>query len=204
MLALLEGHPSARIELVDRFVHHVERVLARILGQDADLEDLVHEVFERALRAMNTLQDPSALRAWITGIAVVTARECIRRRTRGRWLRFVGSEELPEIEIEGPDHESREALRVTYAVLDRLGAEDRIAFVLRHVEGLELVDVAEATGASLNTNAASVRKRLAAFDDRLAVSPRRSSRRIWGGSSRRGCRGSERLALAAVAHATPV
>jgi RNA polymerase sigma-70 factor (ECF subfamily) len=176
VLALLDGHPSAKIELVDRYVDLVERILARILGHDADLEDLAHEVFARALRAIGTLQDPGALKAWLTGIAVVTARECIRGRARGRWLRFFASDELPEVETDGPDHESREALRVTYAVLDRLGAEDRIVFVLRHVEGLELVDVAGASGTSLNT----VKRRLARAERRfLALAEHEPALKPW-------------------------
>lgn len=176
VFALREGHPSAKIELVDRYARHVERILARILGHDADLEDLVHEVFARSLKSIGTLIEPSALRAWLTGIAVITAREHIRGGVRGRWLRFFANDELPEVETDGPDHESREALRVTYAVLDRLGPEDRIAFALRHVEGLELAEVASASGASLNT----IKRRLARAERRfLALAEREPALKPW-------------------------
>jgi hypothetical protein len=44
VLALREGHPAAKAELFDRYVRHVERILARILGQDTELADLLHEL----------------------------------------------------------------------------------------------------------------------------------------------------------------
>ncbi len=164
VLALLEGHPAAKAELFDRYMRHVERILARMLGHDADLADLLHEVFVRSLGAIGTLEDARALKAWLTGIAVVTAREHLRRRIRGRWLRFFAPEDLPEVGGAAPDDEGREALRATYAVLARLGADDRIAFALRHVEGLELRDVADACGVSLNT----IKRRLARAESRFS------------------------------------
>jgi RNA polymerase sigma-70 factor (ECF subfamily) len=176
VFALRQGHPSAKIELVDRYVRHVERILARILGRPAELEDLVHEVFARSLQSIVALKDPSALRPWLTGIAVVTAREYIRGRIRGRWLRFFATEEVPEIEVDGPDHESREALRVTYAVLDRLGTDERVAFALRHIECLELADVASASGTSLNT----IKRRLARAERRfLALAEHEPALKPW-------------------------
>jgi RNA polymerase sigma-70 factor (ECF subfamily) len=42
-------------------------------------------------------------------------------------------------------------LRRFYAILDRLGAEERTAFALRHLEGFKLEEVAEALGTSLAT-----------------------------------------------------
>ena len=176
VLALREGHPAAKVELFDRYVRHVERIVTRILGQDAELADLLHEVFARSLGAIGTLEDPGALKGWLTGIAVLTAREWIRRRARGRWLRFFAPEDLPEVEDATPDGEGREALRATYAVLDRLGADDRIAFALRYVEGLELKDVAAACDVSLNT----IKRRLARAEDRFsALAAREPALRPW-------------------------
>ena len=54
---------------------------------------------------------------------------------------------LPEVAREVED-ESREALSRLHALLDRLDDASRIAFVLRYIEGFELVDVASALGVS--------------------------------------------------------
>ena len=174
--ALVADEPSARAELFDRHAPHVQRVLARVLGHDSELPDLLHEVFARALAQIELLADPSALKAWLTGIAVFTAREQIRRRTRGRWLRFFASEDLPDLPAVSAGEEVRESLRATYAVLGRLPVDDRIAFALRFIEGLELGDVAAACGVSINT----IKRRLARAETRfLALARREPSLHDW-------------------------
>jgi len=176
VLALLEGHPAAKIELFDRYVRLVERILTRILGHDAELGDLVHEVFARSFSCIPSLSDPAALKGWLTAIAVITARDCIRRRARGRWLLFLDSQEVPDIESQEASDEVREALRVTYRLLDRLGADDRIAFVLRYIEELELKDVAAACDVSLNT----IKRRLARSERRFsALAEREPALKPW-------------------------
>jgi RNA polymerase sigma-70 factor (ECF subfamily) len=174
--ASLGGNSAARAELFDRHAPHVQRILLRILGHDAELADLLHEVFARALDQLGTLDDPSALKGWLTGIAVFTAREQIRRRVRGRWLRFFAAEELPELPAVVAGEDVREALHATYAVLDRLGADDRIAFALRFVEGLELSVIAAACDVSLNT----IKRRLVRAERRfVALAEREPSLRDW-------------------------
>lgn len=174
--ALIAGNPAARAVLFDRYVGHVERILVRILGHDCELADLLHEVFARSLAAIETLEDPAALKAWLTGVAVLTARESLRRRARGRWLRFFPAEDLPEVEAAIADEETREALRATYRVIDRLCVDDRIAFALRFIDGLELTDVAAACRVSLNT----VKRRLARAERRfVAYASREPALRGW-------------------------
>ena len=167
--ALVRGDPAARAELFDRHASHAQRVLARVLGHDAELADLLHEVFARVLAQIESLEDPAALKWWLTTIAVFTAREHIRRRMRGRWLRFFASEDLPDLPVAGADEEVRESLRRTYAVLDRLGVDDRIAFSLRFIEGLDFAEVAAACGVSLNT----IKRRLARAEKRFVALARR-------------------------------
>ncbi len=173
---LRSGHPAAKAEFFDRYAGHVERILVRILGHEQDLADLLHEIFARAFAGHGTLRDPRALKPWLTGIAVLTAREFIRRRARGRWLRFFAAEALPEVEAAPSDEDAREALRATYAVLDRLGADERVAFALRYFEGMELTAVAAACRVSLNT----IKRRLDRAERRfLAFAEREPALETW-------------------------
>jgi RNA polymerase sigma-70 factor, ECF subfamily len=103
------------------------------------------------------LEDPNALRSWLTRITVFTARGRIRRRVRWRFIRFLGFDELPDLPAPQVDAEVSEALRATYRALDRLPPDERIAFALRFVDGMELNDVARACHISL----ATVKRRLA-------------------------------------------
>jgi RNA polymerase sigma-70 factor, ECF subfamily len=169
--ALLSGHPGAPAELFDRYGAHVERVLAAVLGVDDELPDLLHEVFARALADVGALDQPDRLRAWLTSIAVHTARGCIRRRRRGRWLRFWAPEELPEFRAPASEAtlEAREALAAIYRILRELPEPERIAFSLRFIGGLELVDVAAACRTSLS----SLKRRLARAEGRFMELARR-------------------------------
>jgi RNA polymerase sigma-70 factor (ECF subfamily) len=149
------GDERALVELFDRHRAHVRRILLRVLGPDFELDDLVQDVFVAALEGLARLEDPKMFRRYLTSTAVFTARARIRKRKRWRpFLRFMA--EPPE-SLRHPAPEVTEAMRATYRVLDVLPVEERIAFTLRFVEGMELTEVADAVGVSL----ATVKRRLA-------------------------------------------
>jgi RNA polymerase sigma-70 factor (ECF subfamily) len=151
--ALCQRQPAALAAFHDRYATHLLRVLVRILGQDGELEDLLHEVFARALGSIHTLRDPACLTPWMVKVAVLTARTCLQRRQRGRWLRFFAPDELAEADLAEYDQDwsAQAELRLTYELLDRLPAEERIVFALRFIAEMELTAVAEASNVSLAT-----------------------------------------------------
>jgi RNA polymerase sigma-70 factor (ECF subfamily) len=155
--ALRAGRPEARHALFDRYGGDVERVLYRILGPDQEITDLLQDVFLAALGSIDKLRQPEALRGWLTGIAVRKARKCILRRRRWRFIQLLPPSELPEREAVLPPAEVSEALQRTYALLERLPADERVAFALRFIDSMELTDVAAACEVSL----ATIKRRLA-------------------------------------------
>src|SRR6185369_17982866 len=74
---LRRGEPAARAALFDRYAKHVRRVLVRVIGLDGEIGDLLHEVFLTALEKVSQIENEEALKAWLTGIAVFTARAAI-------------------------------------------------------------------------------------------------------------------------------
>ena len=155
--AFRRGDPGARVALYERYADHVHRVLYRMLGFHRDLADLHHDVFVRALSSLPGLQDPSAFKGWLTMIAVHAARSWITRKKRLRWLWFLPTEELPEAPSSAASGEVLHALLATYAVLDALPVDERIAFALRFIDGMELTEVA----AACETSLATIKRRLA-------------------------------------------
>jgi RNA polymerase sigma-70 factor (ECF subfamily) len=146
------GARVAACALFDRHGHHVERLLFSLLGPEPETEDLLHEVFLKAIESIANLDDPAKLRSWLNGITVHAARQWIRRRTRRRWLSFVA--ELPEPAPRPPGtsaEEISEATRCTFEVLRGMSADDRVLFSLRFVEGMEMADIAVACDVSLST-----------------------------------------------------
>ena len=161
--SILNGEDRGRETLYDRHAPHVRRVLVRCLGTQRDVADHLQDVFEQAFRDLGKLRDPKALKAWLTRIAVHLARAQIRRNSRRRWLRLLPPDELPEQIAPVASREVSDALRATYRILEQLGADERIAFALRFIEGMLLEEVAAAAGCSLATAKRRIRRAEAAF-----------------------------------------
>ncbi|MDP9151084.1 MAG: sigma-70 family RNA polymerase sigma factor [Myxococcota bacterium] len=156
--------------LFERYGGYVERLVVRVLGIDSEVPDIINEVFARTLENVDNLRDPAAFKGWIGSIAIFTARVFLRRRrTRRRWLRFVSPEELPEMAATNALPEVSQVLKRTYVVLDTLPADERIAFALRFVDGMELTAIAEVVGVSL----ATVKRRLGRAQQLFAAAAQR-------------------------------
>jgi RNA polymerase sigma-70 factor (ECF subfamily) len=155
--ALCAGQAAGGAALYDRYRDHVRRVLVRVLGPGSELGDLIQDVFISAIDGIARLDEPDALRGWLTSIAVFRARAEIRARSRSRWFPLFGHDELPERTATVATPELEEAVKRTYDVLTKLAPDERIAFALRFIDGMELVEVADACAISLST----VKRRLA-------------------------------------------
>jgi RNA polymerase sigma-70 factor (ECF subfamily) len=162
--AVVDGEGWAASLAWHRYGSMVYGLFARSLGSTAECEDLTQEVFASVFEALHTLRDASALRSFIYSCALRRLRSHLRgRRLRSIFLLF-GPEELPDPAAREADSEGRETLARFYAILDTLSANDRTAYVLRTIEGLSLLEVAAATGASL----ATVKRRIARASSRIA------------------------------------
>ena len=155
--SLRAGKRSATTELYRRYAEYLERLLYRVLGWDADIPDLVQEVFLHALAGIGGFRGNFAeLKPWLTRIAVYTARGCIRKRSLRKWLRLKTPEEMPESTALVASPEEIETLRRAYAAIEKLPAKERVPFTLRYIAEMDLLEVADACEVSL----ATVKRRL--------------------------------------------
>jgi RNA polymerase sigma-70 factor (ECF subfamily) len=163
---LRRGELWARAALFDRYVPHVEEVLRSILGPElhGEMADVIHDTFVQALASLHRLRDPTVVVPWIQTIATYTAYRTLRRRRARRWLLFWEPDELPEVHDDGIDTDVLEAYRRAYSLLQRMPADERIAFALRHVQGMELAQIAVVCEVSL----ATVKRRLGRAEQRFA------------------------------------
>jgi RNA polymerase sigma-70 factor, ECF subfamily len=159
--AVIGKDPIAIAELYDRYAGLVRRVLIRALGTDVDVDDVVQETFLTVVRRIAGLRDPAALRSFVVSVTLRLAKNELRKRALRRW---VGLDELVEPPVTpASDDAARESVRRVYAALSRMGPDLRLIFVLRHVEGLELIELAAAAGCSL----ATIKRRLARAESRF-------------------------------------
>jgi RNA polymerase sigma-70 factor (ECF subfamily) len=153
---VIAGRADAASALYERHVEAIQRLVFRLMGPDTELEDVVHDIFLRALESIPRLRDPAALRPWLFGIAIRAVRIRIQKRMRQRWLTVMPPENIPEVATV-PDMAMGEALRDVYGILQQLPVDERIALVLHRVEGLALEEAA----ANCETSLATFRRRLA-------------------------------------------
>lgn len=161
---LRQRKPGAQAAFFRRYHDYVERLLTRVLGFDRDLPDLVQDVFVAALKSAPGFRgDEGALGSWVGQIAIYTARGCIRRRKALRWLDFRPTSTFEAVSAPAWKPEDQQALAHAYAALDRLPANERIVFVLRAIEGMEVGEVC----AMLDISAATVKRRTKAAQERF-------------------------------------
>ncbi len=158
--AVARNDHLAAANFFDRFQKDVNKIVWHILGADPDHDDLVQQAFLQMLRALSRgdrIENPGA---WVRTVTVNTVRTELRRRARRRarqkeFDRLIVSEET------STDYRARRLLQRCYAILDRLEENERIAFVLRHMEGYTLQETADACQCSL----ATIKRRLAKAHD---------------------------------------
>jgi RNA polymerase sigma-70 factor (ECF subfamily) len=151
VLAAARGDADAIAVVWDRYAGLVRSVLRGALGPDLAVEDLLQEVFIALVKGAKSIQDGAALRGYLVGIAVRLAALELRRRKVRRWVMLSPTGELPDTAVMPRDSDSRQALQALYRVLDQLGNRRRLAFVLRHVQGMGLAEVASALKVSEST-----------------------------------------------------
>jgi len=170
--ALLHGlqnsEPGAQAAFFDSYERDVRKVLVRILGTSPDVADALQDTFIRAFKSALQVKDALALRGWVLRVGVSVAIDHLRRRQRQRWLVF-SSDATVDAPAEGVAPELRAALRDTYRVLDKLPNEERIAFALRHIDEMELAEVADACNVSL----ATIKRRLVRAETRFRTLAKR-------------------------------
>jgi RNA polymerase sigma-70 factor, ECF subfamily len=146
-----------------RYSAYVARVAVRLMGTDSELDDVVQEVFIEAHRGLQTLREPGAVRAWLARICV---RRTVRRLRRRRLLSFLSLDAMTETDEPldpGSSPERQAEVRKLYRMLDAMPVEERVVWVLRHVEGESLDAIVVLCGCSKST----VQRRLRAAQARF-------------------------------------
>jgi RNA polymerase sigma-70 factor (ECF subfamily) len=140
------------IEMIYR-VHGpaIARWVASLGGPEADVEDLVQEVFVVVQEQLPRFRGRSRLTTWLYGIAS----HVVSNRRRRRWFGKEQSDGLDRlISPTAPLEEAVEAAdrrRRVYAVLDRLNERQRTLLVLFEIEERSGEEVAELLGVRLET-----------------------------------------------------
>ena len=150
----LAGEGDASAQLAALYQAHADfavRVARQLGAPEAELEDVVHDVFLVVHRRRAEFQaDRGSMRAWLYGIC----RNVVYHHSRGRTRAELRLQRLPEPEPRpGPDDElaRARARAVVQEFLDGLDEGRRMVFALIEIEGMPAPEVAQALGVNLNT-----------------------------------------------------
>lgn len=160
--AILAGERRAEEMLYRRYAPSVLRLATRLLRSNEDGMDVLQDAFVTAFEDVKSLRDHDAFRGWIHWIAVRLVHRRFRRRRPLGWLGLGGSEDvsLETLADETVSQESRMELRWLDEALARVDDCARSAWMLRHVEGLTLDEIAAVCDCSL----ATAKRRIACAD----------------------------------------
>jgi RNA polymerase sigma-70 factor (ECF subfamily) len=144
-----------------RYVPMVRATVRRLQGNSADAEDAVQDTFVTAFEIWQQLREPEHAKSWLMMIAVRKVQKRFRRR---RLLRALGLDQTTDdVTLEGLARpglgsEARAELALLDAAMRVLAPDVRVAWMLRHVEGASLEEVASLCDCSL----ATAKRRIAA------------------------------------------
>lgn len=168
----LGGDSTAFEQIILRYETRVMTIAARILGTRDDARDVAQEVFLRAFKYLHRLDAHKPIEPWLVRITVNVCRDAARTRRRRRDT--FPDIDPPEIIDETPDPYAgliqKQERRVLRRALERLPDKERLAIVLRDIEGLSTTEVASILQSSESTVRSQVsrgRLRLKAEIDRL-------------------------------------
>lgn len=177
------GDENAFRALVARVAPTVYRIAYRMLGRDAEAQDVVQETFIRVWQQLGKVRDHAAIKAWICRIARNLCADRLRAEKR-RPADALDEAELSDlaaaIERAGrapktPEEQvvSAEERAALLALVATLREKHRMVLLLRMVEGMRCEEIAATLGCPVGT----VESRLHRARGELAGKLERAARR---------------------------
>lgn len=154
------GDDAAFESLFRRHHRRIYSIAYGMLRNESDAADATQEAFVRAYRSLPRLEAEGAFGGWLAQIAVNICRDYLKRpRIVARSIDEPVGEEGAEYRLELPDwsdNPERATLDTELsAVLDKaigtLSEDHRAVVTMHHIEGMDVLDIAEVLGVSEGT-----------------------------------------------------
>jgi RNA polymerase sigma-70 factor (ECF subfamily) len=158
------GDEQAFIRIVEHYYPRCLRFARNMLGNEHDAEEAVQDTFVRVHDSFSRFREDARFDPWLFRILANRCRSLMARNRRHRAVIEYG--ELPPAASAEPETGADWAEEVRM-VLDSLPAEQREAFLLRHVEDMSYEDIAVLTGAGLSALRMRVKRACDALRARL-------------------------------------
>ena len=179
--AVLRGEVDRYAQLVDRYQAAAFRLALGLVGHYEDAKDASQEAFMNAYRALGRFRGGAKFSTWLYRIVVNECHDLVRRRARAPVISAAVGQPDPDdpntsifVDVDDPTADPSAAVinrelgrRLTQAI-GALPMRQRTAFVLHHVHGLDLTDVADVMKCHVGTVKSHVFRATAMLRTQLA------------------------------------
>jgi RNA polymerase sigma-70 factor (ECF subfamily) len=175
----LGGDSAAFEQIIIRYERRVLSFAMKLLGASDDAQDAAQEVFLRAFKYLHRLDLRKPIEPWLMQMTMNVCRNIGRNRQR-RWHTF---SQMVEPDV-GPADDSadphadlaeEQQRQILWRALDTLPEKERMAVVLRDIEGRSTSEVAEILGSTETTVRSQISrgrvKMKEAIDDMIGGQP---------------------------------
>jgi RNA polymerase sigma-70 factor (ECF subfamily) len=161
---VLAGNKDVFGDLVERHSRTLFRVAYRLLGNEEDADEAVQETFLKAYKALERFEQRSNFGTWIYRIAINTSLDMRAKKLPGHTVQ-ISEEPEPEanemqVAAEGVTAEQvvfgQQVSRKIQKAMSQLTQTERTAFVLRHMEGKSIEEIATVLGLKQNSTKNSI------------------------------------------------
>jgi len=163
VLTPLMSKPAVEIQdfegVVQRYSSRVLRFILAAVHDPDVAETLTQDCFLKAYRNRASFRGEASLHTWLMSIAVNLVRDHARSRRFQFWRKVQQTTPGDEWIIEGlpdrsisPEQKTlvNEQVQAVWSATRNLSEKQRTVFLLRFVEDLDIIEIAEATGLSQN------------------------------------------------------
>lgn len=169
---VIGGDRDAFQILVDRYARKLYRIAWRFLESESDADDVVQDTFIKAWDKLHTFDPETSFSAWICQIAANRSRDLLRKR-RNPDRGGVAVDALPSelVSIRAEQERRLTAGEVRGDLRSALGAlseSERIAFQMRHFEGMSIDEIGHVLGTRTNATKSAIFRAVKKLREALA------------------------------------
>ena len=161
-------------QIYDATFPFIWRTVRRLGVDESAVDDVTQDVFVTVYRRLGDFEMRCAPKTWVFGIAMGIVSNYRRsRRRKDAALPLASHIASAELVADGGadpmEQASRaEAGRIVHRLLDQLGEEKAVVFVMSELEGMTVPEIAELVGANINTVYSRLRAARKEFDQALS------------------------------------
>jgi RNA polymerase sigma-70 factor (ECF subfamily) len=148
------GDQRAFERLYRLHVPRIHSLVRRMVGGEADPDELVQDVFVRAWQRLSTFRGEAAFGTWLHRLAVNLVLNWQKGESRGRRRFEAGA----DVDLAQAPRQQTEAALDLEEAMRRLPAGARRVFVLHDVEGFRHEEIAELLGVTSGTSKAQLHR----------------------------------------------